>query len=66
MVGDVPIDSETLLMTNFVNFKIKSTQSFECAHRDSVCVHVFIGEYIYVYEYLSRISKKTKHNAYIR
>jgi hypothetical protein len=41
--GDVPVDSETLLVTDFVNFKIKSAQSFECAHRDRVYVRVFIG-----------------------
>jgi hypothetical protein len=34
LVGDdVPIDSEMLLVTDFMNLKIKSTQSFECAHR---------------------------------
>jgi hypothetical protein len=41
--GDVPIDSETLLMTDFMNLKIKPTRSFGCAHRGRVCVHVFIG-----------------------
>jgi hypothetical protein len=40
---DVPVDSETLLLTDFVNLKIKSTQSFEGAHMDRVCVLVFIG-----------------------
>jgi hypothetical protein len=39
---DVPVDSETLLVTDFVNLKIKLTQSFECAYRDRVCVRVFI------------------------
>jgi hypothetical protein len=39
---DVSIDSETLLMTDFVNFKIKLTQSFRCAHKDRMCVYVFI------------------------
>jgi hypothetical protein len=41
--GDVPIDSETLLVTDFVNLKIKLAQSFGGGHRDKVCVHVFIG-----------------------
>jgi hypothetical protein len=41
--GDVPVDSDTLLVTDFVNLKIKSTQSFEGAHRGRVWVHVFIG-----------------------
>jgi hypothetical protein len=49
--GDVPIDSEALLVTDFVNLKINPTQSFEGAHR---------GECSYVYKYLClyRISKK--------
>jgi hypothetical protein len=41
VVGDVPVDSKTFLVTNFVNLKIKLTQSFECVYRDRVCV--FIG-----------------------
>jgi hypothetical protein len=40
--GDVPVDSDALLMTDFVNFKIKLTQFFGCAHSDRVCVRVFI------------------------
>jgi hypothetical protein len=40
--GDTPIDNETLLITDFVNLKIKSAQSFRCAHRDKVCVRIFI------------------------
>jgi hypothetical protein len=42
MGNDVLIDSETLLMTDFVNLKIKSAQSFGCAHRGMVCMCVFI------------------------
>jgi hypothetical protein len=38
-----PVDSETLLVTDFVNLKIKLTQSFTGAHRDRMCMHVFIG-----------------------
>jgi hypothetical protein len=41
--GDIPVDSEALLVTDFVNLKIKSAQSFEGAHRRRVWVHVFIG-----------------------
>jgi hypothetical protein len=41
--GDIPIDSEMSLVTNFVNLKIKSAQSFEGTHRGRMCVHVFIG-----------------------
>jgi hypothetical protein len=43
VIDDVPVGSETFLMTNFVNLKIKSTQSFRGAHSDRVCVRVFIG-----------------------
>jgi hypothetical protein len=43
LVGcDVPVDSETLLVTDFVNLKIKLAQSFGCAHRGRMCVHMFI------------------------
>jgi hypothetical protein len=41
--GDVPVDRETLLVADFVNLKIKPTQSFGCAHRNRVCMCVFIG-----------------------
>jgi hypothetical protein len=40
--GDVPVNSETLLVTDFVNLKIKLAQSFRCVHRCRVCVRVFI------------------------
>jgi hypothetical protein len=40
---DVPVDSETLLMTDFVNLKIKPLQSFGGAHKNMVCIRVFIG-----------------------
>jgi hypothetical protein len=41
--GDVPVDSETFLVTDFVNLKIKPTQSFGGAHRGRVCACIFIG-----------------------
>jgi hypothetical protein len=41
--GDVSIDSDTLLVTDFVNLKIKSAQSFRCAYSDRKCVCIFIG-----------------------
>jgi hypothetical protein len=40
--GDVPVDSETLLMTDFVNLKIKPIQSFKSAYRGRVYARVFI------------------------
>jgi hypothetical protein len=39
---DIPVDSETLLVTDFLNLKIKPTQSFKDAHKDRIYVHVFI------------------------
>jgi hypothetical protein len=39
---DITVDNETLLVIDFVNLKIKSTQSFGGAHKGSMCVHVFI------------------------
>jgi hypothetical protein len=50
--GDVLIDSETPLVTDFMNLKIKSAQSFRGAHRDRVCVYVHRGECSYTYKYL--------------
>jgi hypothetical protein len=41
--GDVSVDSETFLVTDFMNIKIKPTQSFGDAHSDSMCMRVFIG-----------------------
>jgi hypothetical protein len=41
--GDVPVNSETLLVTDFVNLKIKPAQSFRCAHKGKMCVRIFIG-----------------------
>jgi hypothetical protein len=49
--GDVPVDSETILLIDFVNLKIKPTESFRGAHRNNVCVHIFI-QINDVYNYL--------------
>jgi hypothetical protein len=40
---DIHIDSEALLIIDFMNLKIKSAQSFRGAHRGKLCVHMFIG-----------------------
>jgi hypothetical protein len=40
--GDVLINSDALLVTDFVNLKIKLSQSFGSAHSGRVCVHIFI------------------------
>jgi hypothetical protein len=51
MRGNVTVDSErprSLLVTDFVNLKIKSIQFFEGAYRDRICMHVFIGVSVYI------------------
>jgi hypothetical protein len=40
---NVPVDSETRLVTDFVNLKIKLTQSFRSAHKCKMYVRMFIG-----------------------
>jgi hypothetical protein len=39
---DIPVDSDALLVTDFVNLKIKSVQSFRGAYGDTVCMRMFI------------------------
>jgi hypothetical protein len=59
---DVPIDSKTFLVTDFVNLKIKSVQSFGGAHRNRVYVRVFIevtaGIYMSIYIYTVFLKKQ--------
>jgi hypothetical protein len=43
VLGDVSINNEAFLITDFVNLKIKLTQTFEGGHKYRVCVHIFIG-----------------------
>jgi hypothetical protein len=49
---DVPINSELFLVTDFMNFKIKSAQSLKDAHNNRVCIYVYMSECYYVYKYL--------------
>jgi hypothetical protein len=54
-------------VTDFVNLKIKSAQSFRGAHRGRVCVRVFVGVSSRTYEYLylycvSQKKKSTRQN----
>jgi hypothetical protein len=39
---DVSIDSEMILIIDFMNLKIKSTQIFRCDHRDRLYINIFI------------------------
>jgi hypothetical protein len=43
MGDDVSVYNDALLVTNFVNLKIKTVQSFRYAHKSKICVRVFIG-----------------------
>jgi hypothetical protein len=60
--GDVSVDSETLLVNDFVNLKIKSAQSIRCAHRGRVCVRVFLEVSAHtcmsIYVYITFLKKK--------
>jgi hypothetical protein len=43
LVGDnVPVNSEVFLVTDFVNLNIKLAQFFRCAHRNKMCIYVYI------------------------
>jgi hypothetical protein len=44
---DILVNSETLLVIDFINFKIKLAQSFGGACRGMMCVRVFIKIYAY-------------------
>jgi hypothetical protein len=52
--GDVSVDSEASVVTSSFSRSNSPAQSFEGAHRDRVCVCVFIGMDVYacVYERL--------------
>jgi hypothetical protein len=68
---DVFVNNETLLVTDFVNLKIKSAQSFEGAHRGRVyvCVHRCIAcscMSIYIYTvFLKKIDKEAPPPSYL-
>jgi hypothetical protein len=46
---DVSVNSETLLVIDFMNFKIMSNQSFKYTHKYRMCVHIFIEISAYTY-----------------
>jgi hypothetical protein len=53
--GDhIRVNSETFLVTDFINLKIKPAQSFKNAHKGRMCARVFIG-----------VSARTYINIYI-
>jgi hypothetical protein len=50
--GDVSIDNDTLLVIDFVNLKIKLTQSFRDVHKDKICIYIYKDRYLYVSIYI--------------
>jgi hypothetical protein len=58
MGGDVPVDSETLLVTDFVNLKIKSAQFFRGVHRGRLCVFIRVSARTYISIYICTVFLK--------
>jgi hypothetical protein len=54
-----PIDSVTLLVTDFVNLKIKPTQSFRGVHRNMVYILIEVSDHTYINIYVYTVLKKT-------
>jgi hypothetical protein len=54
---DVPVNSKSFLVTDFMNLKIKLAQSFKSTHRDKICMFIYRSEYSSVYEYLCFLKK---------
>jgi hypothetical protein len=44
-----PIDSNAFWVIDFVNLKIKPIQYFAGAHKNMMCVHMFIGVSAHTY-----------------
>jgi hypothetical protein len=40
--GDIPVDSKELLITDFVNLKIKPTQYFKDAHNNRIYIYIYL------------------------
>jgi hypothetical protein len=38
---DVFVDSKTFLMINFIDLKIKSTQSFKCTYKYNIYIYIY-------------------------
>jgi hypothetical protein len=59
--GDISINGETILVSDFVNLKIKSAQYFRCAHKNRMCVHIFIevSAHTYMNIYVQERSQKS-------
>jgi hypothetical protein len=53
VIGDVFVDSETFLVTNFMNLQIKPTQFFKNIHKEKMYIHIFIRVHTYIYIYIT-------------
>jgi hypothetical protein len=62
---DVLVDSETFLVIDFINLKIKPAQYFRCAHKSMVCMRIFIGVSVFVLCFLKKDDKAEKYNTII-
>jgi hypothetical protein len=61
-----PVDNEALLVTDFVNLKIQSAQSFKDTHRSNVCVCIHRDKYSYIYILVSTVFlKKPYHHTHL-
>jgi hypothetical protein len=49
MGGDISVNNETFLVTDFMNLKIKLTQYFRCVHKNSVFIEVSVHTYMMIY-----------------
>jgi hypothetical protein len=56
--GDISVDSETRLVTDFVNLKIKLAQSFEYADRGKMCVFIELSTHTYMSIYIYTVFLK--------
>jgi aspartate carbamoyltransferase catalytic subunit len=61
LVGDdISITSKTILVTDFVNLKIKPAQSFQDTRRGKIYVHIFIEVSTRTYISIYSVYKKTE------
>jgi hypothetical protein len=67
---DVLIESDVLLVSDFMNLKIKSTQSFRGAYRGRLCARVFTEVSAHtcmsIYVYTMFIKKSDDNNNIVR
>jgi hypothetical protein len=60
MRGDVPVDSDVFLMIDFVNLKIKPTQSFRGAYKSKMRVFIEVNTRTYMSIYICSVFLKNE------